>query len=56
MKNSKKNGPAALISATMNRRLNEQITNELSASHNYLAMSSDLNHIGLTVFSRWFLA
>ena len=56
MKNAKKNGSTVLISNTMNRRLNEQITNELSASHNYLAMSSDLNHIGLTVFSHWFLA
>src|SRR5262245_49998639 len=45
-----------LISDTMNHRLNEQITNELSASHNYLAMSSDLNGLGLTVFSKWFLA
>lgn len=44
-----------LISEAMNRKLNEQITNEMNASQKYLAMACCFERMGLKVFARRFL-
>jgi ferritin len=43
-----------MISAKMAASLNQQIANELNASHNYLAMSYCFEHMGLKVFAQRF--
>lgn len=45
-----------MISETMNRKLNEQITAEFSAAHAYLAMTCDLDRMGLKILGKRFLA
>jgi len=44
------------ISETMNGMLNRQITNELKASHDYLAVATNFVDMGLTVFAGRFFA
>jgi len=43
-----------LISQLMNQRLNEQITNELGASHAYMGMASAFDKMGLKLLSKRF--
>lgn len=43
-----------MISAKMNERLNQQIANELNASHKYLAMAYCFDGMGLKVFAQRF--
>ena len=47
---------STMISAAMNAKLNEQVTNELAASHSYLAMSCAFDELGLKVLSKRFFA
>ena len=43
-----------MISNPMALKLNEQITHEFFAAHTYLAMSCDLEAMGLRILARWF--
>lgn len=43
-----------MITAKMNDRLNQQIANELNASHKYLAMAYCFDGMGLKVFAQRF--
>lgn len=43
-----------MISAEVNGRLNEQITSEFFAAHTYLAMSCELEKMGLKILAKWF--
>jgi ferritin len=43
-----------MISAKMNKALNQQVTNELNASFSYLAMSFAFNDMGLRIFGERF--
>jgi ferritin len=45
---------SSLISKEMNKRLNQQIINELFAEHSYLAMSCRLEDMGLRILGKWF--
>jgi ferritin len=45
---------AMMISATMNQRLNQQVTAEFTASHEYMAMSCAFDEMGLKVLSQFF--
>ena len=45
-----------MISQAMNKKLNEQITAELSAAHSYLAMACALDGMGLKVLAKRFFA
>jgi ferritin len=44
-----------MISGKMNKALNEQVTNELGASHRYLAMAYSFDHMGLRIFAQHFI-
>jgi ferritin len=44
----------AMISAKMNAKLNQQITAEFSASHEYLAMACAFEEMGLKALSQFF--
>ena len=44
-----------MISSKMNKALNEQVTNELGASHRYLDMAYSFDHMGLKIFSQRFI-
>lgn len=44
-----------MISPLMNKALNEQVTNELGASHRYLAMAYSFDHMGLKIFAQHFI-
>ncbi len=43
-----------MITAKMNHRLNAQVTNEMNASHKYLAMSYCFDTMGLKMFAQRF--
>ncbi len=45
-----------MISETMNVKLNEQITAELAAAHQYLAMACELDRMGFKILARKFQA
>ena len=44
-----------MISAKMTKALNEQVTNELGASHKYLTMAYSFDHMGLKIFAQRFI-
>ena len=43
-----------IVSDRMNKALNKQITHELDASYNYLAMSAAFHDMGLKIFAKRF--
>lgn len=43
-----------LITDAMNKKLNEQIANELNASYHYLSMACRFDHMGLRIFAARF--
>ncbi len=44
-----------MISDAMSAKLNEQVTAEFAASHEYLAMACTLEQMGMKVLSKWFV-